>query len=80
MPYENLVMGQGPAKLASDEDLERDEVGFTNPNLHRRIDSHAEEGEYLPREYKVGIYGTESYRLTESFLRDENDNTEDEIP
>ena len=49
MPYENLVMGQGPAKLASDEDLERDEVGFTNPNLHRRIDPHAEEGEYLPQ-------------------------------
>lgn len=79
MPYD-LVMGQGPAKLASNEDLQRDEVGFTHPNLHRRIDPHAEEGEYFPRQYDLSINGTDSYRLTENFLRDENDNTDDEVP
>lgn len=32
------TIGQGPARLCSDEDIARDELGFTNPNLHRRID------------------------------------------
>ena len=33
MPYpvdQFPVMGQGIAKLATDEDLQRDEIGFTN--------------------------------------------------
>ena len=35
---DNVKMAQGQAKLATEEDLQRDAVGITNPNLHRRID------------------------------------------
>ena len=35
---DNIKMAQGQAKLATEEDLQRDAVGITNPNLHRRID------------------------------------------
>jgi len=34
-PYQ---LAQGPAKLATEEDIQRDESGITKPNLHRRID------------------------------------------
>ena len=70
-------MGQGPAVLASDEDVARDEVGFTHPNLHRRI--------YTPPEgtsdrvHSLGIYGLNSYRMTEYKLHDE-ESTDSEIP
>lgn len=58
-------MAQGPAKKASQEDLEKDELGFTNPNLHRRIaDDVQEEGEVAPRDYTVLVGGTNSYRTT----------------
>lgn len=36
---ELLQMAQGPAKLATEEDLAKDRVGVTKPNLHRRIDN-----------------------------------------
>lgn len=36
---DNVKMAQGPAKPATAEDLQRDAVGITNPNLHRRIDN-----------------------------------------
>ena len=35
---EDIKFAQGQAKLASEEDLQRDAAGITNPNLHRRID------------------------------------------
>lgn len=35
---DNIKMAQGQAKLATEEDLQRDATGITNPNLHRRID------------------------------------------
>ena len=35
---DNIKMAQGEAKLASEEDLQKDATGITNPNLHRRID------------------------------------------
>jgi hypothetical protein len=31
-------VGQGNAKLANEIDLQHDNIGYTNPNLHRRID------------------------------------------
>ena len=34
----NYLLAQGQAKLATEEDLQRDVTGITNPNLHRRID------------------------------------------
>lgn len=74
--------GQGPAANASDEDLRRDNTGFTHPNLHRRIDpQQSPEGseEYQPRKYQLGIYGVNSYRTTETVLHDE-DAEDNEIP
>lgn len=35
---DNIKLAQGQAKLATEEDLQRDATGITNPNLHRRID------------------------------------------
>ena len=75
-------MGQGPAVLASEDDLIRDEVGFTHPNLHRRIDPQepsADSKEYHPRDYSLGIYSVNSHRTTESHYHDEETDL-DEIP
>ena len=70
-------IGQGPAKLANDADIERDETGFTSPNLHRRIFTSPDKTENV--EYKVGIHGFDSYRTTEYILHDE-ESTTSEIP
>ena len=35
---DNYLLAQGQAKPATEEDLQRDAAGITNPNLHRRID------------------------------------------
>lgn len=74
------MLEQGNATPLDEEDISRDDIGFTNPNLHRRIDPHQLEGEYAPRDYNLSINNVNSYRMTENFLRDSNDNTEDEIP
>lgn len=68
-------MGQGPAVpiVPGSIEADRDEVGFTHPNLHRRIDTQE------PRKYQLGIYGLDSYRSTEINLHDE-ESTTDEIP
>lgn len=74
--------GQGPAKLATIEDLERDKVGFTHPNLHQRVDpvTPPEDcGEYQPRDYQLGIYNVNLYRTTESHYHSEEAN-DIEIP
>lgn len=69
-------MGQGPAKLASAEDVEKDELGFTNPNLHRRIDPVERDlPETESRKYKLTIQSVNSYRTTQITTHDE-DNTE----
>ena len=64
-------IGQGPAKEATSEDLNRDELGFTHPNLHRRIQKD--------KKYKLGIYGYDSYRTTEIVVHDE-ESTTSEVP
>ena len=74
-------VGQGPAKLATDEEIQRDAVGFTHPNLHRRIDPQilTESNEYHPREYQLAINSLNSYRTTTIHSHDE-DTELDEIP
>ena len=72
---------QGPAKLATDEEIQRDAVGFTHPNLHRRIDPQIlpESNEYHPREYQLAINSLNSYRTTTIHNHDEETEL-DEIP
>ena len=74
-----IQMTQGPAVLADAEALQKDENGFTHPNLHRRIkvDRPLGEDEHLPREYALAVYGVDSYRTTESFVHDEESTTEE---
>lgn len=76
------MMGQGPATPATEEDIERDKIGFTGPNLHRRVDPQIpapDSEEYKPRSYDIGIYGYDSYRTVEIYLHDEESETS-EIP
>ena len=80
------VMGQGPATPASEEDLARDELGFTNPNLHRRIDPQEppvaddpRNQEVAPRSYQLDVQNVHSYRTTTINVHDE-DSTDDETP
>ena len=74
------MKGQMPAKLATGIDLAHDELGVTNPNLHRRIDlGDPPDGEIEPRSYSLGIYGSHSYRTTTIVLHDE-DSEEFEVP
>lgn len=74
-------VGQGPAKIASVEDTARDNVGFTNPNLHRNVDSKTpiDPNEVSPREYMFYIESLDSYRMTDIITHDE-DSTTREIP
>lgn len=75
-------LGQGPATIADDESLAKDDLGFTHPNLHRRVDAsepNPESGEVSPREYSFGIYGVDSYRTTKVNTHDE-ESTTCEIP
>lgn len=53
------VIGDGkPWKPASQDDLNRDKVGFTNPNLHQRLDvKPPQKPELFPREYSEAIQG-----------------------
>lgn len=80
------VIGQGPAKKASDKDLARDELGYTNPNLHRRVDPQEPKKadnplnqEVAPRDYQLDIQNVHSYRTTKINVHDE-ESTDCEIP
>lgn len=71
-------IGQGPARLANAAELARDELGFTNPNLHRRIDPQdppaADDDrnqEVAPRDYDLKIQNVHSYRTTTINVHDE---------
>lgn len=68
-------MGQGPAKIANEQDLARDDMGYTNPNLHRRINTSQSDNISVT----VGIYGVDSYRTIEYKVHDE-ESTTSEIP
>lgn len=80
------IMGQGPAVIANEEDLARDELGFTNPNFHRRVEPHEPlaadnilNQEVEDRSYKLNLMDVYSYRTTEIHVHDENSVTS-EIP
>lgn len=77
------MIGQGPATRATAEDEARDALGFTHPNLHRRVFPQSEstvgEYEYVGRTYQLMIQGNNSYRTTTMYVHDEN-STESEIP
>ena len=80
------IMGQGPAKPATADELARDELGFTHSNLHRRVDPHdppvAENPlnqEVAPRSYQIGIQNVHSYRTTQINVHDE-ESIDCEIP
>ena len=56
------TMGQGPMKPITDPEsieAQRDEIGYTNPNLHRRLSSNIPEDVVI----SIGIYGKDSYRM-----------------
>lgn len=81
---DSLIMGRYPATTLTDEDIKRDEHGYTHPNLHRRIDPHTihddnDHMELKPRQYTIGVLGTNSYRTTEMFTHDEDSETS-EVP
>lgn len=66
-----------------------DELSYTHPNLHRRIDDPGyreaavdiEGNKFRENEYTLAIHGVDSYRTTEYFLHSENiDEFENEIP
>lgn len=76
--------GQGPATRASDEDLARHNLGYTNPNLHRYLpetpaDAELSEDEraagVVGKSYQLSIAGTDSYRTTTIILHDEESET-----
>lgn len=60
------TMTQGPWVIADPVAEAKDELGFTHPNLHRRLDAKMpdDEEEILPREYVVDLMNVNSYRTT----------------
>lgn len=71
-------VAQGPWTEITDPDsieAVRDEIGFTNPNLHRRKSDVIPEG----IECSVAVYGFNSYRYTSIVTHDE-ESTTSEIP
>lgn len=73
---DDLVIGDGHKAVPLDEDDKiRDDIGFTNVNLHRRVDpKDMEDGEIALRSYTLYIQGTDSYRTTEYIYYDSDVN------
>lgn len=74
------VLTQGPATLATEEDIKKDEGIYTHPDLHRRIktDTSQLEDEVSPRKYEISVNGVDSYRTTTSYTHDEESVTREE--
>lgn len=74
-------MAQGPAHIATSEEIALDDHGLTNPNLHRRIDPQppTDPTELKPRDYMLAVHGYNSYRTITQYLHDE-ESTTDETP
>lgn len=67
------ALAQGEMYPIEDDSIEEERdlvVGFTNPNLHKRMNSDT--GDVT---YKFGIYGTNAYRYTETSEHDEESET-----
>lgn len=61
------TMSQGPWVEDGSIEYDRDKLGFTNENLHRRQDpklSDKDESEVVPREYTESIMGVHGYQKT----------------
>lgn len=77
-----VKVAQGPAKLATNEDLKKDAHGMTHPNLHTRIEPHdppPESREVRPADYDLTVQNVNSYRTTHKHYHDE-ESSESEIP
>ena len=71
----------GVAVPATGQDIINDEHGFTNPNLHRRVDRQTQGPEEVAfRDYTMGVYdGLHLYQTEQRFYHDE-ESTTCEIP
>lgn len=78
-----LPMGQGPATFRDATALAKDRLGYTHPNLHRRIDNAIKyvlpDGTEVNATYALSINDKNSYRTTQYQLHSESDN-ESEVP
>ena len=83
----DLGFAQGPATVATSSEIAKegpDYDGYTNPNLHRRIDPKdpssipGREQETQPRDIELGVYGLHSYKTTALYTHDEE--SDEEIP
>lgn len=70
-------MASGPMKPADAKDLIKDEIGFTNPNLHRRIETETEEGQ---KRYTIGVYDHQHSYKTVDYSTHDEESTTCEIP
>lgn len=72
------TMGQGPMKQITDPtsiEAQRDDIGYTHPNLHRRTSTSIPEDTTL----NIGIYGLNSYRMMTTPAYDD-ESRDSEIP
>lgn len=73
--YKKLAHGE--MQPATEVDLLKDRIGFTNPNLHRRIETETEAEQ---EKYTIGVYDRQhSYRTVDYSTHDE-ESTTCEIP
>lgn len=83
MAIDDLKYAQGPAKLATQAEIDKDlETGITAPNLHRRIDEDLtvlKPGQVEKDTHSLLVAGTNSYRHTTHYYHDD-DSTTSEIP
>ena len=85
MTHEFPRTAQGEAKKASPSDMKIESTGYTNPNLHRRIESDPELSEsdiadgIIAKSYSVHVSNLNSYRTIELSVHDEESEI-DEIP
>lgn len=67
---------QGVAKPATPRDIELDELGYTHPDLHRRVDPTHPDTEVADRKYTIGVYdGIHSTRTVQQYFHDEESET-----
>lgn len=71
----DTVFQNPSARPASEAEIAQEATGFTNPDLHRRIDPQevdtASTGEVAPRDYQLEISGVNSYRTTTLHFHDD---------
>lgn len=75
-----ISIAQGPSKLADAHDVELDNHGMTNPNLHIRVDTDkmpADSSEIAPRKYTFSVQGVCSYRTTDKITHDDDADNSD---